>query len=272
MKSYKWKRGSSFTDTSPPSGAQRRELSFPPPEECGNIVRDFKLTPAQAGTLEITLEEAIDGLSRYQKSQPNRRLLVDRLKRFEKAIAHLHDECRHSADLMQFFLPHNTQAYIGQSMTFSTMSEAVGRDVFPRNFDFQIKFKLSQNERITLPSLEQHTRPMRQALGLKHGHLILAHFIERIHAPLARWIELNRLNKGGRYADVVRRYLIYQLAEAAPQIIGKPAAVAVTGTSIFALRCCKPVACRKAASPRPFPPVVRKLRADQIKSRRRSMS
>ena len=40
---------------------------------------------------------------------------------------------------------------------------------------------------------------------------------------------MKSLDEGGRPADVARNYLIYQLAEAAPEIIGKPATVATTG-------------------------------------------
>jgi hypothetical protein len=68
-------------------------------------------------------------VTRYQaklKNQPSRSLLVDRLKTFEKALCGLQDECRRSTDLMHDFLPHDTLGYIGQSLTFSAMSEAGG--------------------------------------------------------------------------------------------------------------------------------------------------
>ena len=38
------------------------------------------------------------------KTQPSRALLVGRLRRFEKALRRLRDECRRSADLMHDFL------------------------------------------------------------------------------------------------------------------------------------------------------------------------
>jgi hypothetical protein len=126
--------------------------------------------------------------------------------------------------------------------------------------------KLSQRERVTLTSLEQDTHPMREALGLKHGHLMLTHFIERIRAPLARSIKLKSLDEGGRPADAVRRYLIHRLAEAAPEVIGKRATVAVTGR--FADLCTAVlVACGlpEAGITKAIPAVVRKLRAEQTR-------
>jgi hypothetical protein len=169
---------------------------------------------------------------------------------------------------MEFFLPSDTLGFIGESLTFLAMSEALGRDVFPKNYDFRIEFKRSQGKRITLASVEQDTRPMREALGLKHGHLILRYFIERIHRPLERWIELDRLNEGGRPPDAVRRHLIYRLAEAAPAILGKAAAVSTTGKFVD-LCSAVLVACGLPESgiAEAVPPEVRRLRADQAKWR-----
>src|SRR5262249_27839443 len=214
-----------------PSTAQRG-VSFPDPESWANIVRDCKLTDAQANTLEITLKEALDNIERYYselQKRPSRDVLVTHLKRLEKALKRLQNECQDSAKLMEFFVPLDTLGFIGQSLTFSAMSEALGRDVFPKHYDFRIECKQSHGERITLASLEQDTRPTREALGLNHGHRILTYLIERIHGPLERWIELDRLNKGGRNPDPVRRYLIYRLAEAAPSILGKAASLSRTG-------------------------------------------
>jgi hypothetical protein len=140
--------------------------------------------------------------------------------------------------------------------------------VFPKGYDFKIEFKQSQGKRITVASVEQDTRPMREALGLKHGHVILTYLIERIHGPLERWIELNRLNKGGLKPDAVRRHLIYRLAEAAPAILGKAASVSTTGKFVD-LCSAALVACGLPESgiAKAVPTVVKRLRADQAKWR-----
>src|SRR5262249_23143784 len=216
-----------------PSKAKRgARVTFPEPESWANIVRDCKLTDAQANKLEITLKEALDYIDSYYsklQNRPGRDVLVKHLKLFEKALMRLQDECQRSANLMEFFLPSDTLGFIGESLTFSAMSEALGRDVFPMGYDFKIEFKQSHGKRITVASVEQDTRPMREALGQKHGHLILTYLIEGVHRPLERWIEVDRLNKGGRKPDAVRTYLIYRLAEASPDILGKAAAVSTTG-------------------------------------------
>ena len=66
----------------------------------------------------------------------------------------------------------------------------------------------------------------------------------------------------------MRNYLIYQLAEAAPEITGRPATIAVTGTFVdlctsVLLACCLP----ETDIAKAIPSVVRKLRADQAKRR-----
>jgi hypothetical protein len=259
--------------TSPKAKLHRQpvELRFPAAEAWNNIVRDFKLTPAQADVLKFTVEDALGGISSYQaklKNQPTCPLLINRLYEFEKALAHLHNECRRSADLMHDFLPYDALEYVGRSLTFTAMGEALGKNVIPRNLDHKLEDKRSVGERITLAFMEEFSRPSREALGLRHGHLILARFIERIHSPLAKWIELKGLDTGGRPAGFARRYLIYRLAKAAPDLVGKPATVTVTGT--FADLCTSVLqACGLPESgiAKAIPPIVRELRAEQAKLR-----
>jgi hypothetical protein len=278
MKRSKRKSGySSATKRSSGTPTQRRPIEphFPSDEAWINIARDLKLTPAQRDTLKITLREALDEIAHFnmklqnQPNPPSRALLIDRLKPFKKALDGLMKESRGNAGLMQSFLPHNTLAYIGQSLTFSAISEALGRDVFPKNFDFKIALKRSQGERITFASMEDLSRPRRETLGLEYGGAILMHFIDRIHAPFEKWLEFSRQNEGGRPANAARKHLIYQLAEAAPDIIGKPATVAGTGTFVdlctSVLQACGLSAIGIAEA---IPPVVKKLRADQKRWRR----
>jgi hypothetical protein len=276
MKRSKQKSGSSSSTKQLPKKQLQREpveLQFPSAEAWTDIVRGLELSTTQAQSLETTLNEALEGIGRYRKklqSQSNRPLLLERLRTFAKALGELEDECRRSADLMHDFLPHDTLEYIGRSLTFTAIGEALGRSVVPRNFDSKMEAKRMAGERISASSIEYLYRGSREALGLKHGHLILTHFLERIRAPLAGIVELKRRDKGGRPADAERRYLIYRLAEAAPEIIGKPPAVAVTGKFVD-LCTTVLVACGLAETgiAEAIPPVVRKLRTEQAKWRGR---
>src|SRR6516162_5773597 len=86
-----------------PSSREKMRVMFPEPELWANIVRDCKLTDAQANKLEITLQEALDDIDRYYSKPQNRPrdVLVKHLKRFEKSLKRLRNECRHSAELME---------------------------------------------------------------------------------------------------------------------------------------------------------------------------
>jgi len=74
----------------PSKAKQGARVTFPEPESWANIVRDCKLTDAQANTLESTLKEALDAIERYYsklQNEPSRDVLVKHLKLFEKALS-----------------------------------------------------------------------------------------------------------------------------------------------------------------------------------------
>ena len=66
-------------------------------------------------------------------------------------------------------------------------------------------------------------------MGLKHGAEILPAIFQRLHAPLKTWVAMDKLNKGGRKADLARSYLVTRLAEAAPDILGRKASSSQSG-------------------------------------------
>ncbi len=208
-------------------------FAFPKPDDWKNIVHDLKLTKIQERELEITVRHVLADIERYravERKSPPRDKLVAALKRLEKALRRLQYEIDSTANHMEYFLPHDTMEYIGWSLTFSAIGEALGTDVFPKNFDLQLQRMSSKGGPITLPSLEDLSQPMRRALGLKHGHVILAHFIDQVYAPLKKWVSLNKLNKGGRPAEnIFRSFIIRRLAERSSLIVGRCATTTPKG-------------------------------------------
>jgi hypothetical protein len=183
-------------------------FAFPKPSDWKDIVRDLKLTTTQERELEITIRHVLAEIESYhvvKNKIPPREQLVAALKRLEKALGRLQCELNGSTNLLEHFLPHDTKEYIGQSLTFSAIGDALGADVFPESFDFQLERMLSDEGQITVASFEELSQPTRQALGLKYGHVILAHFIAQVYAPLKKWIALDKLNKGGRPAENIFR-------------------------------------------------------------------
>jgi hypothetical protein len=123
-------------------------------------------------------------------------------------------------------------------LTFAAISEALGRDLSPKRFDFYFKnrIKREQGERFTVSSVEQDTRPKRETLGLQHGHVLLTHFIGRIHQPLARWIEMKRLDKGGRPVDVMVGGVSGVTGNIVPFGFAKGQIAALAGLNVVGLR------------------------------------
>ena len=173
---------------------------------------------------------------------------------------------------MGYFLPNDTLGYIGRSLTFSAIGEALGENVFPQHLDSLIGQMVADGKQITMAALEQEGISKREVLGLQHGHLILKHFIDAINAPLKKWLEIDKLNKGGRPPQMARTVLIHRLAEAAPDIIGKRAPVAATGAFVTLCSLVLP-ACGLSAKgvEKAIPPIVKPVRAEQERRSRRGL-
>jgi hypothetical protein len=196
------------------------------------LARDFNLDGKAAYWLEATIANVITDLEENEDRRsrtPPPSKLKSRLKKLESLLFDLKEEMERGSAEMIHFLPHETLARIGLAMNFSTMGEALGENVSPKRIDDKIRAGISDGQTVTLAQLEKESRPAREVLGLKHGDKILRHFIDAIHEPLRRWLELDKQNKGDAPARAVRRYLIYWLALSAPRILGKKPGVSQTG-------------------------------------------
>jgi hypothetical protein len=244
-----------------------QELKFPAPDVWADLVHDLGLNVLQERELRLAVQHVVLDIENYnlrKSKKPTRDTLVTRLKLMEKALSDLQYEIDRSIHLMNDFLPHETLGRIGKSFTFSEIGQALGEDVFPHDLDRWIADIIAAGKPITIAAIEEKSLPRRDVLGIKHGHAILKHFIESINAPLKKWVEEDKLNKGGRPADVARIYLIRTLAQEAPNIIGRRATISTTGK--FADLCSLVLpACGVSAKgiEKAIPPIVRKLRTGQ---------
>lgn len=202
--------------------AESANLTFPTPDDWKNIVHDAELTKVQENELAITIRRVLADIERYQ-ARPPRNKLVPALKRLEKALGRIQYEMERSKDLMRYFLSNSSLQFIGESFTFTTLGQAIGKAVFPIDQDYVIQSMIEKNNFITMADLENQFRNDRKHLGLQHGGEVLKHFIGVIHADIKTWVELDRQNEGGRPADICRQYIIRRLAERSFFIIGKRA-------------------------------------------------
>jgi hypothetical protein len=249
-----------------------QELKFPEPDLWAGLVIDLGLDALQAHELKLAVQHTVLDIKNYnlrKSKEPERATLVTRLKLMERALSKLQYEIDRSIHLMNDFLPPETLEQIGKSFTFSAIGQALGEDVFPPDLDRSIADMIAAGKPVTIAVLEEKGIPKRDVLGLKHGHKILKHFIDLINAPLRKWVEEDKLNKGGRPADVTRMYLIRALAKEAPNIIGRPATISTTGKFVDL---CSLVIPACGVSPKgiekAIPPIVRQWRAEQTRPTR----
>ena len=209
---------------------RKRALTLPDEATLKGLARNLKLSPAQLHHLRLTLQHVHADLAvhRADKVHAQRAEIVRRLKLVEKDLARLSDTfLRHAAYLDGF--PHEFLAGAGKILTFSAMNDALGRNLTPRQANTIIQKRIAAGDLSSVDELETITLQYREMMGLKHGAEILPAIIQRLHAPLKTWVELDKLNTGGRKADITRLYLVLRLAGAAPDIIGRKASASQTG-------------------------------------------
>ena len=240
------------------------------------IASDLKLDAAAAAKLEDVVLDTLGVLTAYRSqpnAEPNRSLRIRRLRNIDKYFGLLRGELARAKDELDVLLPFATRAALGESFTYSSLQRLIGSEVKTTNTDLMLAVRFEEaKEPGTIPptvlDLEEHSRGARQAAGLRHGGDLLRKHLAELHAPITQWLKLDRLDKGGRTVQLERQYLAYRLAEACPEILGRAAPVAVTGTFVdLCERVFEACGLSKKGVLQLVPRVVRQLRAAAAKER-----
>jgi len=165
---------------------------------------------------------------------PPRADLVERLNLMEKAFRKVRFEMDRSVHLMNDFLSADLLMYLGRSLTYRTINDALEEDACPKDLITRIGHEIG-NRHLTIGDLEDYYANHRHGLGLKKGHLLLKHLIESVHDSLRKFVEADRLNDGGRPPNVARRVLIHIPAHARTSSEPRSAVRAHLRTCILAL-------------------------------------
>lgn len=207
-------------------------LSFPLAADWKALVERFHLDKAQAQNLQLLLQQVINDLDHFRsvmKQIPQRSNLVARLKRLEVLFSLVSSELKKAEKDLPHLLPHNTGAFIGKAMTFTALSDAIGKDQFPISVDLEIERMINATKKIGQKTIESFGEPRREAFGIAQSHILLPYIINGIYEPLRVWIELDRKNKGGRAPNLLRRYLAYWLVYEAKTIFGREPTISQFG-------------------------------------------
>jgi hypothetical protein len=207
-------------------------LRLPDAAAWAALAKKHELSTEQARELQETLEQAVRELEHHMGQKINiagRAALVARLKRVERLLRALAKELRTKPSELNLILPPETLEYIGRCFTFTQAGDALGKDMFPSSVDVTLEAARLKKRRLKIRDVEDMSLVARQSLGLRHGGDLLEHFVYAVHEPIGDWLEANSTAKAGRSPEMVRQHLVYWLVLMAPEIIGKPAPVSVTG-------------------------------------------
>jgi hypothetical protein len=197
------------------------------------LARDQKLDRVPAHELGIVLYHVDKDLEFRRKTfegGQSRKELVRRLKRIAKCVNDLEFELHRWRNTINDFLPQDTRAEIGLLMSYSGMEAALNTEIRRHDLKSEVEDLAAEDPDFRMAQIEERLAPHREARGLEHGGEFFTHYIERINQPIKRWIELDRLNPGGRpLKNLARDLLLSRLAEAAPAIIGRRATATAGG-------------------------------------------
>jgi hypothetical protein len=221
------------------SGSQQRDAvprgQFSPPsqETFDELVRDLKRDDRQARELHLLIRHVDEDLradrERRAGRQP-RKELVRRLKRVAKIVDDLEFELQRWRNTINDFLPQEAQAVIGLLMSFSAMEAALGKELRFHELRSVIECLAADDPDFRMAQLEMRLESRRESRGLEHGGQFLVHFVEWINREIKSWLELDRLNRGGRPPkNVARDYLLIRLVEFDRGIIGRRATATAGG-------------------------------------------
>jgi hypothetical protein len=189
-------------------GLASLKLALPSPQTLKRIAKTLELTPDQSHELALTLKHMVADLETFQQrrsGKPPREDQIQRLKRIEKALAGLLQALAVPPDDLTDLMPWAARDFVASALSVSAMRDVLGADA------------LSNPARLP------------EAVGLLHAGALFKAFITDVHSPFSAWVEEDRLNKGGRPPDQRRRILLIYLVKAAPDILGRQAAVSDNG-------------------------------------------
>jgi hypothetical protein len=206
----------------------------------------LKLSPQQAVSLEEVLREVEADLQIWRavgEGGPNRAEKIANLRKMLKLATALCDEVRlHGAELLDF-MPLKGLENMAAELTFSAITKARRKNAFPTDFHADVEaIEKAWGRPPTLQDIEAFYETKRANFGLTDPAALLTHFLDTLIQPIQTLVDVNRHNPGGRPIFSERRYLIEQLARAAPQILGEPATTSLTGRFVdlceqVAVRC-----------------------------------
>jgi len=205
----------------------------PPSEEAlKEIVLDLKLTEQQALALNRAIEHAFSQINLHQgrnHSPEKRKDLIIRMRNLEKALTKLEYEIARSQKYMNDYLPFDALEMIGTRSSLAFIREVLGDNAISPSLEFQMNIEFAEKGFFGDYKIDSISRPILQAIGLKHGSELFERYISDLLGSLKTWRRLNGAGSARRPALIYRQHLIRILIISAQEILGKPAAKSPNG-------------------------------------------
>ena len=223
--------------TSEVKKASRRDQNVhcPKGEAWDEIIRDLKLGHKEASALKDVVERAVTQIQAHQGkhfSPDERKDLITRMRGLEKVLGKLLSEIDRSHHLMLRYLPYDFLTKLGTRSSTSFVKDVLGDTSISPRLDLDIQLQARDPKSINLANVEEFSKPILEAIGLKSGPDLFRAYIRDLHESLRLWRIANGKQSSGRPSLFYRQYLILMLAARSPDIIGKPAPKAPNGSFV----------------------------------------
>ena len=217
------------------AGRRDQSVHCPSAEALEQMIRDFKLGPREATALKEAIEKAVTHIQAHQEkhlSPDERKALIVRMRNLEKVLGKLLYEIDRSHHLMVGYLPSDFLMKLGTRSSTAFVKEVLGDKSISPRLDLNIQLEIQEEKSINLAKVEEFSRPLLEAIGLKSGPDLFRAYIRDLHQSLQLWRITNGKQSSGRPSHSYRKYLILMLAVKAPEIIGKPAPKSPNGVFV----------------------------------------
>jgi hypothetical protein len=208
------------------------EIKMPSDEIWKQEFKEFSLTESQENELRIAIrhmEKDIADYNNLQRKIGPRSELKRKLLAFEKSLAKTRYYVESFEQSMDHWMPSEGLEQIGLLSNFWKAEEIHGDKTYSTRINREIQNASFKGSPLSIEEIGEKLEVSLRSLGLLSGPKILKRFIQEVHDPLKKWVEIERTNKGGKPAQKTIRLVIYWLARSAPEIIGSEAGVSKEG-------------------------------------------
>ena len=213
-------------------------ITFPTPQTQRELAEALHLGTDASADLWSCVRQLVGDIARHAAMQANQSLGRNRTERIKhlKAVSNglskletrLLDQDRNTDEILRLQL----STLLGEIISHSGFERLVGCSP---GYDVGSRFppaRSSARDTGLYEALESEMLQRRINLATVWAPTVLVSLIREINQPLRRYLDLERLNKGGSPGRTYRNYAVAQLIPVHPKIFGEPPTPAPNGNFV----------------------------------------